>query len=77
MSIPKNPQVLHVKALFGLDTIVSVEAMVNELMVRVDVVQNCIRISLVGSGENYHLEVLVCFLETFIDVGTHVYSSLL
>jgi len=39
-------------------------------------VQNWVRIGLVRSRENYHLEMLVGFFKTLIYVRTHIYTRL-
>jgi len=54
----------------------SVQTVLDQLMVRIDVIQDCICIGLVTGCEYYHLEVLVSFFKTLHHIRTDVYAGL-
>ena len=56
-SIPNDAQVFHVVSLWCSVAVVSVEAELEILSLWIDIVEYCICISLVWSGEDSHLEV--------------------
>lgn len=70
-------EILHVVALVRQVAVLSVEAVLNELSIRIDEIKNGIGIRLVTCRECDDLIVLVCLLEAFhyvrtnIDAGIH------
>lgn len=77
VSVSEYPKVFHVVAFLGLHAVVAVETVLEELVLRVEVVQDGICIGLVWCSEDYDLEIVLRLLEAFVDVWSDVDSSLL
>ena len=74
--VPENPQVLYVHLVVRLDAAVSVESVLDVLLLGVDVVEDHVRVPLVGGGEADDLEVIVAELESLLGVGADVEAGL-
>jgi len=70
-----HPQVLD-EAVVSLHTLVSVEPVLDELLLWVQVVQNSVRVLLVRGSEHHHLVGLVRLLQTLVQVRPHIYPSI-
>jgi hypothetical protein len=72
VSITKDPHIFHIIAFRCKEAMLSVEPMLNVLMIRVNIIEDSIRICLVACSEYNYLEVLVGLFETLHDVGSNV-----
>lgn len=77
ISVPDDSQVLDIIPLLGEYTMLSIHAILDEFMIRINVVQYGICIGLVTGCEDDDLEVLIGFLEAFHNVGSDVNASLI
>ena len=75
LSIPDNPQILYIITFGCLYTMLSVQSILKKFVLRVDVVQNCIRIGLMACSENNYLKLFVRFLEALHQIRSQVNAS--
>ena len=75
LSIPDNPQILYIITFGCLYTMLSVQSILKKFVLRVDVVQNCIRICLMACSENNYLKLFVRFLEALHQIRSQVNAS--
>ena len=71
-SIANDSEILNVKSLLGENTVLSVHSELDKLSVRINIVENCVRICLVRSCEHHHLEMFVCFFQALHHVRPYV-----
>ena len=77
MPVAYDPQVLHIIAFFSENALLPVQSVLDQLMVRVDVVKDSISIGLMRCSKNYYLEVLVGLLQALHYIGPYIYTCLL
>ena len=74
-TIRYNPEVFDIVAFRCLNAVLSVQSILEKLVLRVDVVKNRIGVDLVRRRENNHLERLVCLLQALHQVGPKIDTS--
>jgi len=75
VSVANDSQVLDVDTVFGANAVVAIEAVLDELALRVEVVQDHVCVGLVARCEDDDLVLLVRFLQALQGVGTNVDAS--
>ena len=72
----EDSQVFYVVATGGLNAILSVKAVLNEFLVWINVVKNCIGIDLMTCCKNYNLKMFVGFMKALDYIRSHINSSI-
>ena len=75
VSVANDSQVLDVDPVFGANTVVAIEAVLDELALRVEVVQDHVCVRLVARCEDHDLVLFVRFLQALQGVGSNVDAS--
>ena len=72
----EDSQVFYVVATGGLNAILSVKAVLNEFLVWINVVKNCIGIDLMTCCKNNNLKMFVGFMKALNYIRSHINSSI-